>query len=418
MGNDSSDTEGGTKRRPFLKAVGAGSAVAVSGIAGCVGGQDVGTYQIGLVNPYSGDLAPFAERNDRGSELAVREVNEELVNGNELEVLSEDSQTSPETGVSATQKLVNQDGVEVITGACSSGVSVAMAESVTIPNEILHVNINSTAPSITDLDDNGYVLRTAVSDALQGRALAQVLQNNDVGSASVIMVNNDYGRGLANAFESAFSDGGSVEALVAAESGRSSYSPQINEAMGSDPEALVFIVYPESFQTMIREAYEMGVHDNAEIFTAESVVSDAVEENVPAEAINGIKGTNPSPPTDSDIYQSFADRFEEEYDQTPTVWSTYTYDAYMLIAFALQRAGEYDSTALRDVIYDLSRPPGTEVSSFAEGKAEIEDGNEINYQGASGSVDLNDAGDPPGTYQHWEVIDGQFEMQGFMEVEE
>jgi hypothetical protein len=98
------------------------------------------------------------------------------------------------------------------------------------------------------------------------------------------------------------------------------------------------------------------------------------------------------------------------------VWASYTYDACNLIALSLQAAGEYDSTAMRDEIYELSRPPGTEVASFAEGKSELEDGNEINYQGVSGSVDINDAGDPPGTYQHWEVIDGTFEMQGFIEV--
>lgn len=409
-----------TGRRTFLKSTAAGGVVTATGLAGCLssltgGGEEV--YEIGLVNPYTGDLAPFGDRNDRGSELALQSINEETVNGNTMEVLSEDSQTSPDAGVSATQKLVNQDGVEVITGACSSGVSMAMAESVCIPNEILHMNINSTSPAISDLDDDDYVLRTSVSDAFQGRALARVLMDNDVQQTSVIMVNNDYGRGLAEAFQGAYeNDGGTVETLVPAESGRSSYEPQLNEAMDPDPEALTFIVYPESFQTMIRQAYEMGVHDDAEIFAAESIVSDEVEQNVDQEAINGMKGTNPSPPVESDIYQNFADEFQAEYDRTPTVWASYTYDAYMLIALALQKAGEYDSTALRDVIYDLARPPGTEVSSFAEGKSELEDGNEINYEGVSGSVDLNEDGDPPGTYQHWEVIDGTFEMQGFMEV--
>ncbi|WP_144050343.1 ABC transporter substrate-binding protein [Halorubrum persicum] len=428
-------------RRPILKTVAAGGATAV--LAGCIGGGDGGdggngdgndgssdgddgssdsggggaTYDVGLVNPYSGDLAPFADRNDRGSDLALSEINNESVAGGKINKITADSETTSNAGVSASQKLVNQEGVDVLTGPCSSGVAVSIAESVTIPNEITHIMINSTAPGITDLEDNGYVLRSCPSDAFQGQALAQVVSDNDISSVSLIVVNNDYGQGLADAFQKRYKElGNTVETTIPAEQGRSSYSAQLNEADNPNSEGIVFIVYPQSFQTMIREAYQMGIQENYEIFGAESMVSDEVEQNVDPVAINGMKGTNPSPPIESEVYQTFAEEFQNEYDRQPTVWAAYAYDAYMMLGLAIHSAGEYSSDAVANAIYEISRPEGTEVSSIAEGKSELDAGNAINYQGASGNVNLDENGDPSGSYQHWEVIDGTFEMQGFVDT--
>ncbi|WP_247730734.1 ABC transporter substrate-binding protein [Halovivax limisalsi] len=420
MTDNDTNANGTTNRRPFLKTMAAGGATAA--LAGCLdsltgGGGDGSTYDVGLVNPYTGDLAPFADRNDRGSDLALNQINDEKVAGGTINKITADSETTSNAGVSAAQKLVNQDGVDVLTGPCSSGVAVSIAESVTIPNEITHIMINSTAPGITNLEDDGYCLRTSPSDAFQGQALAQVVADNGPSSASVIMVNNDYGQGLADAFKARYEElGNTVETMVPAEQGRSSYSAQLNEATNAEPEAVVFIVYPQSFMTMIREAYEMGIQEDYSVFGAESMVSDEVENNVSAEAINGMKGTNPSPPIESEVYQNFAEDFQNEYDRQPTVWAAYAYDAYMLLGLAIHAAGEYGSDAVKEQIYEVSKPDGTEVSSIAEGKSELDAGNSINYQGASGNVDLDENGDPSGTYQHWEVIDGAFEMQGFVDT--
>ncbi len=382
------------------------------------GGDDGGdAFTVGVAWPYSGDLSVFGPRDERGMKLALEDINSATIRGRELNTVVEDTQTSAQTGVSAAQKLVNQDGVPVVVGACSSGVSVAIAESVTIPNGVVQMIPNSTSPAITRLDDDGYVMRTAVSDALQGTALAQVASDAGVSSAAIVLVNNDYGTGFANAMEEAFTAaGGEITGRVTYESGKSSYRPQLNRAMEGDPEALVFIAYPQSFTTMAKQAFEMGIKDQVQYVAGESVVADATEQNIPAEAIDGMIGTNPSPPVESDTYQSFATSFQDAYDRTPTVWAAYTYDAFNLVALAIQRADEFTSEAIRDNVYAVSRPDGTEVSSFSTGKAELEAGNEVNYQGVSGTVDLNDAGDVPGTYRRWTVEDGAFRMGEFIEV--
>lgn len=427
------------RRRRFLKTIGA--AGVGLGLAGCTEESGAGsptggggsptetgstggnssssgdTFKIGAAYPYSGDLAPFGPRDERGTKLALKEINKAKIKNKELEVSIEDTQTSPQTGVSAVQKLVNQEGVPAVIAACSSGVSMAIANSVTIPNKVFHGIPNSTSPAITGLKDDQYVWRTAVSDALQGKALAQMAGNANLKSLSIIMVNNDYGIGFANAMEKAYtSAGGEVKNKVKYESGKSSYKPQLNQAMEGSPEGLVFISYPQSFTTMVKQAFEMGLKQKVTYLAGESIVSNAVEQNVPAKAINGMIGTNPSPPVKDETYKNFASKFKNEFNKSPTVWAAYTYDAVMLTALAIQAADEFTSKALRDQVYDLSRPQGKKVTSFQAGKKELEAGNDIDYQGVSGSVNLNDAGNVPGTYRKWEVVDGKFEMGSFIEV--
>lgn len=403
-------------RRTFLKTAGAsGLSLGLAGCTGNIGGG--GPVQIGAVFPNSGDLSVFGTRNENGMNLALEDINSAQVLGGELEVLIEDTQTSPQAGVSAAQKLVNQDGVPSLLGAVSSGVTLAIAKSVTMPNSVVQVATASTSAEISELEDNNYILRTAVSSALQGKATAELARENGIETMSFLYVNNSYGGGFADAMGTAFQEaGGTVAKKIPYESGKSTYKPELNKAMEGDPDALVFVSYPQSFTTIIKQAYEMGLKDKVQYFASDGIVADSVEQNVPARAMNGMKGLNPTPPVESDTYNNYLDRYQEAYDKKPTIWSAYAYDATMLTAIAIQAAGQAESQAIRDNIYDISRPEGTKVTSFSEAKSELENGNNVNYEGVSGSVDLSDAGDVPGTYRKWEVIDGEFTMGELVEV--
>ncbi|WP_137286364.1 ABC transporter substrate-binding protein [Halorussus salinisoli] len=405
-----------TTRRSVLKALGAGGVAATT--TGLL--QQGQTYRIGSAVSNSGDLAVYGQRHERGMNLALDRVNEAgLKDGGELEVSLEDTASAPQTGVSAAQKLVNQEGVPLLIGAVSSGVTVAIARSVTIPNQVVQVSPHSTSPQITTLDDDGYVLRTAPSDAFQGAAMAQLALDEGIESAAVILVNNDYGRGFADVLKSRFeAGGGTITNMVPYNSGEASYRPQLNQASQGDPEAIMFVAYPESFTTMARQAFEMGLKDQVQYVGAESTLAEPIKENVPARALNGMIGTTPSAPTESDAWESFVSAFRDRHDTEPSVWAAYSYDATMLSALAIEAADEFDSSALRETIYPVSRPEGETVSSFETAKQALQNGDQIDYSGVSGSIDLNEDGDVPGTYQWWRFEDGDYRMQGFLDVEQ
>ncbi|NEU58033.1 ABC transporter substrate-binding protein [Halorussus sp. MSC15.2] len=405
-----------TNRRSVLKALGAGGVGATT--TGLL--RQGQTYRIGSAVSNSGDLAVYGQRHKRGMNLALEQVNEVGIgDGGTLKVSVEDTASSPQTGVSAAQKLVNQEGVPLLIAAVSSGVTMAIARSVTIPNDVVQVSPHSTSPKITNLQDDGYVLRAAPSDAFQGAAMAQLALDQGIQRAAVIMVNNDYGRGFADVLETRFAEGGgTITNKVPYNSGKSSYRPQLNQAMQSDPEAILFVAYPESFTTMARQAFEMGIKDQVQYIGAESTLAEPIKENVPAKALNGMIGTTPSAPTRNEGWQSFVSAFREKYGQEPTVWAAYSYDATMLSALAVQKSSEFTGPALKESIYPVSRPEGKTVSTFETAKSELQAGNEIDYAGVSGSIDLNEKGDVPGTYKWWKFTNGSYQMQDFIDVKQ
>ncbi|PSQ13132.1 hypothetical protein BRC98_02130, partial [Halobacteriales archaeon QS_7_68_65] len=109
-----------------------------------------GSYAIGMVDSLTGSLSAFGQRNQRGKDLALAAVNEVGIGGRDLEIIVEDSQSEAQSGVSAAQKLVNQNGVPFVIGAVGSGVSLAIYESVTQSTDVVQLSQNSTSPELSE----------------------------------------------------------------------------------------------------------------------------------------------------------------------------------------------------------------------------------------------------------------------------
>jgi len=115
-------------------------------------------------------------------------------------------------------------------------VNVPVCQQSLIPNEVVGCSPSSTALSVTNLDDNGYIFRTAPSDQLQGRVMAQVASERlSAESAATLYVNNDYGQQLSERFSNVFEDefGGEIYDQISFNIGESSYSNVINQALSS-----------------------------------------------------------------------------------------------------------------------------------------------------------------------------------------
>ena len=182
---------------------------------------DVGpVLKIGQLNSFTGDLSDFGAAHRNASSLAADHVNlAGGVMGGVVTMVARDTQTNDVVGVDAARALVNIENVSAIVGALASGVTIPVAQSVTIPNNVLHISAASTSPAITVLEDNDFLFRTTVSDAAQGVVLGRLARELGYSSASALFINNAYGQGLAEKFKESFeAGGGSVQELVAHES--------------------------------------------------------------------------------------------------------------------------------------------------------------------------------------------------------
>jgi ABC-type branched-subunit amino acid transport system substrate-binding protein len=193
------------------------------------------TISIGILLPETGDLGSVGQPMIQAGQIPVRQVNESDLDL-EVEANVQDTQTSPDSGVAAAQNLASA-GVPSVCGSASSGVNVPVSQEVFIPNQMVGCSPSSTALSVSNLEDDDFIFRTAPSDFLQGRVMAQVASERlEASTASTLYVNNDYGQQLSDRFSSVFQDtfDGEVYQQVGFNIGESSYSSVIERAL-SEP---------------------------------------------------------------------------------------------------------------------------------------------------------------------------------------
>jgi branched-chain amino acid transport system substrate-binding protein len=368
------------------------------------GTGDGDTFEIGMVDSLTGSLADFGQRNQRGKDLALAEVNDVGVNGGELNIVVEDSESTSQSGVSAAQKLVNQDNVPFLIGAVGSGVSLSIYESVIQATDVVQLSQNSTGLALSDFPG---LLRMSPSGRAQSIALADIISEDGYDEVAVTYINDNFGESLANAFTNAYE--GDVVFNREHSGEQATYSGVLSDMNASGADAWLFITYQEEFATQVNNMFESGY--DPQLYGADSNRGDTVIENTPEGSINGMKVVEPSAPVESDNYQSFSQRFQDEYDEEPTVWSAFAYDCVITAALSIQAADEFTGAALAETVRDVTRPEGEQVTSYEDAHAILADGggpSDVDYQGVSGPIDFNEEGDPVGSLQVLEVQEHEY----------
>ena len=425
-----------TDRRSVLKAAGAAGLVS---LAGCVsttddegngngngdggngngngdgnGSGDGGSsdpYTIGMVDALTGSLSAFGERNQRGKDLALGRVNDAGIDGRELDIIVEDSEGQSQGGVSAAQKLVNQDSVPFLIGAVGSGVSLAIYESVIEGTDVVQLSQNSTGLNLTEFPG---LLRMSPTGRTQSVALSNIIAEDGYDEVAITYVNNDYGQSLTDAFVEAYD--GEVVYNTPHDQEQQSYSSVVSEMNSSGAEAWLFVTYQAEFATMVNEAFSSGYE--AQFYGADSVSGDNVLENTPEGSMDGMKIVVPSAPVEQENYQEFASAFESEYGEQPTAWSAYAYDCVVTAALSIQAADEFTGAALQETVREVTRPEGEKVTTFEAASQILADGggpSDVDYQGVSGPIDFDENGDPVGFLQILTVEDHDYVGTGFIE---
>ncbi|WP_178917442.1 ABC transporter substrate-binding protein [Natronomonas gomsonensis] len=406
------------QRRDVLKGAGAAG---LAGLAGCLGGNGNGnggsaeTIQYGILMPETGDLGDLGVTIRDGARLVSRQLEGEV--DFEFDTATRDTQTDPQTGLSEAEDLINE-GYPAVVGPAASNVNLQVTESVFIPNEVVGISPSSTAPAVTDLDDNDFIFRTCPSDALQGQVMANVaLDNRGASTSATLYLNDDYGQALEEEYVAAFEDGGGeVTAQVSFEPEQSSYSSQLGEALGDDPDVLMVVGFPQSGIQLFRDYYS-EYDTGAEILVPDGLRSSSLPDEVD-NPMNNVYGTSPS--SQGPGADAFASAYEEEWGNPPEVFNGQAYDAAAVITLARVAAGENSGTGIRDSLRDVANPDGDNYGpgDLADAVSAVADGDAIDYQGASSSVDFDDNGDMRAVfYEIFKYEEGDIEALDTIEFE-
>ncbi len=393
---------------------------ALVAFAGGVGFAQPAVVPVGTLFDYTGALAEFGPAHQNAAEMAAAQLNAaatEVFGGPIIRLIHEDSATSAASGVDRARKLVDADGVPAIVGSLASGVTINVAESVTVPAQVLQISPASTSPLLSVLDDDGYLFRTTSSDALQGvvaaqLAIGEIIDDYAFTRAATIYENSPYGQGLSNAFAAAFeARGGTVTAQVAHPTEpQPTYASQLEQVFAGGPEVVLAIGYPGQATVYLAEARDLFGFTNFQYVdgTQSELIIDVMGDDV-----EGRYGTSPGSDPEWPGFQQYVADFEALYGERPPLpFMDSAYDAVVVIGLAIAKAHvdgtEVSGTSLRDNVRVVSNPPGqvVGVNDFVTAFSLLEAGEDIAYSGAASDVGFDDVGDVITAVEIWRYVGG------------
>jgi branched-chain amino acid transport system substrate-binding protein len=161
----------------------------------------------------------------------------------------------------------------------------------------------------------------------------------------------------------------------------------------------IFAYYGGSGITIIRNSLENGLF--GKFVAADGMFDTSVIEQIGADTLRGNIFISQSASDYGDAsYKAFADAFTAAGHDPIAPYAAHGYDAAFLMALAIEKAGSPDRSKIGAALRSVSAPPGMVIrpGEWAKAKAALAAGGDVNYEGASGNVDLDSNGDVSGIY--------------------
>jgi neutral amino acid transport system substrate-binding protein len=379
--------------------------------------------KLGALLPVTGDLSSIGQNMPITAQLAVDTINAcGGVNGKPVTLIKEDDQTDPVAGSAAMTKLAEVDKVAGVIGSFASSVSTA-ALDVAVRNNVMLISPGSTSPVFTQRakkgEFNGFWARTAPPDTYQAQALAALAKTKGFKNISTVVINNDYGVAFEQEFVNSFTDlGGTIinkDKPVRYDPKATTLDSEATAAFANSPEAVAGVLYAETGSLLLQAAFKQGLSKDVTILLTDGVYSEDFTKQVGKTSdgtsiIAGALGTVPG--AEGKALADFTKLWKEKTNgKDITAFVPHTWDATILLMLAAQAAGENTGEGIKSKIREVSGGEGQEVTDPCKAMELLRNGEEINYQGASGNVDIDENGDVVGIYDVWQVKpDGSLEI--------
>lgn len=382
------------------------------------------TTKVGAVLPTSVDWGkPIAAT----AQFVVDQVNEAGgVQGCQIEMVLRDSQVDPKVGVDAAKALVDLDGVQMLLGAVSSGVSMPILTSVTVPAGIAQFSCCSSSGAFTALAEegktNGLWFRTFATSGVQAVVGAKVAKDQGYKSVAVLYKNDDWGQDIGKLVAKDLeAQGIKVTSSVAINDAQPSYRAEVTEALSGSPEAVYLALYPTEGTSVVREWISLGGTQN--MILANSLKSDEFRDNVGMQYLGNAHGTDTASPR-VESADAFVAAYKAKFDSEPNgPGLANSYDAAMIGLLAMEAAGKDAKGA--DIAKAVSRvtdPAGTPITADAAGfsaaREALAAGGTVKYQGATGNVRFDANGDVSAPAVIWSFTDTGTKEDSYITLEE
>ncbi|MFC4119642.1 ABC transporter substrate-binding protein [Nonomuraea zeae] len=360
-----------------------------------------GTLTLGTLLPQTGSLAFLGPPEFAGVDLALKEINEAGgVLGKPVAKIDTDSgDTTTNIASQSVDKLLAQKA-DAIIGAASSSVSESVIDKITGAG-VIHFSPANTSDKFTTISDKGLYFRTSPPDKLQGRVLGDLIVADGNDTVGILAMQDSYGTGLADQVQKTVTDGGAeVVERVDYDPKAADFSAEVAKIKAKSPKGIVLIGFDETAK-VVNELVKQGLPASKhKWYMVDGNTSNTNYLKMPKGTLDGVKGTIPGAAAPEDFQKKLiaVDADLKDFSYAPE-----SYDAANLIALAAEAAKSDAGVDVAAKLIEVSKG-GEKCKSFKECVDLLKAGKDIDYEGVSGPVEFNDAGDPAvatiGIYQY------------------
>jgi branched-chain amino acid transport system substrate-binding protein len=353
------------------------AAAALMCVAGLANAEDL-VVKIGHVGPTSGGIAHLGKDNENGARMAIDDLNAKglKIGGKtaHFELLAEDDAGDPKQGTAAAQKLVDAK-VNGVVGHLNSGTSIP-ASKVYSDAGIPQISPSATNPKFTR---QGFktTFRVVADDVHLGGTLGRYAVEQLHGKKiAVIDDRTAYGQGVADEFEKGVAGkGGKIVKREFTNDKATDFTAILTSIKAVKPDVVFYGGMDAVAGPMIRQAKQLGITakfmGGDGICTGElpKLAAGAMADGqvVCAEA-GGVEGTQKVG------MEKFRADFKTKFGADVQIYAPYVYDATMVLAEAMVKAGSSDPAKYLPVLAKTTGYKGvTGIISFDE-KGDVKNG--------------------------------------------
>ena len=335
--------------------------LATAGLALCLAAPAAAadSVRVGMVTTLSGPGSGLGIDIRDGFMLALDEMDGEL-GGLPAEVVEGDDARQPDVARQLTQRMIERDGVHVITGIVWSNLALAIMPTVA-QSEVVFVSPNAGPSLLAGERCNPWFFNVAWQNDNNHEAMGQYLAGEAVDTAVLLAPNYPAGQDALAGFKRYFD--GEILDEIYTQLGQLDYAAEIARVRSIGPDA-VFFFYPGGMGiNFIRQYVQAGLAEDVPFYGPAFSFDQTILEAVGDAALGAFNTAQWSPDLDNDANQAFVAAFEETYGRIPSLYASQGYDAARLIDAAVRTvAGDIEDgnafrAALRTAAFDSVRGP-------------------------------------------------------------
>jgi branched-chain amino acid transport system substrate-binding protein len=319
----------------------AAALIALGGSAACAD-----EIKIAMVGPITGQYATFGDQMKRGTEQAVKDINDAGgVLGAKLVFLSGDDACDPKQAVAVANQLAKQ-GVKLAAGHFCSGSSIP-ASAVYNEEGVLQISPASTNPKLTEQGFKN-VFRICGRDDQQGAVAGEMLASH-YGKANIAVIHDKtaYGKGLADETKKALNAAGVKEKLYEAyTAGEKDYSALVSKLKQENIDILYVGGYHTEAGLMARQMREQGM--KTRIVSGDALVTNEYW-TITGPAGEGTLMTFGPDPRNKPEAKAAVEKFRAA-GWEPEGYTLYSYATVQVYVQAVAKAGSTDLEKVMKVI--------------------------------------------------------------------